>query len=660
MPNSKKIKLILAIAIMILVIVLMAGCNDDKEDETVPTQSEYTIYYIDDSGMHQFIVQTGKVYSIETIPSRTGYDFIGLFDAEIGGVQYINSSGVSLQPFNNQQDLVLYAQYAPKEYTLILDYGEAAVTDVREMTVKYGEEIPYLPTNLILDHYNFKGWYTAEDCQGTQIADSMGLLPSRKVVNETNFTISDGYIYLYAGFELAPVHLTFYVGSSSDPIEIDVPHGTSFSEVAIEAFVEGRPVLSWSTQSGDYYLENVFEGEITQDMVLYSAELGYTVIFNSNGAEAIDNQYYGVGDKLNLPQPEREGYLFLGWETTEGDNFSASVMPNNDVTLVARWEKLYSLTFNSNGGTTYPMEYKRAGSTISLPTPVRSGYEFVAWKTTSGTTFTEAIMPARDLVLVAAWNKIYNITFVSNGGSAARSINKTAGSAIMLPQSVKSGYTFDGWYTAAGERFTASVMPAADKYLYAHWVGEYVIDFTRYNCKDDNGYNINEQDGSAEKKSRHDGFELGKIIFFGAGDGNGNYYKPYNGSISLQFRTINDIYDLPRPSVARNGEVGICDDSYSGQITGTNISGKKINHGAYYIKVNYTDGSYTETNAVNFLANVSKGQSVTMAVNVDNSKTISSISIDIMYEIYVGAPGFLGIWWFEYTNWRLKSNIIFN
>ena len=121
MLNVKKIKLILAIAIMILVIVFLAGCNDDKEDETVPTQSEYTIYYIDDSGMHQLIVQTGKVYSIETIPSKTGYNFLGLFDAEIGGVQYINSSGVSLQPFNNQQDLVLYAQYAPKEYTLILE-----------------------------------------------------------------------------------------------------------------------------------------------------------------------------------------------------------------------------------------------------------------------------------------------------------------------------------------------------------------------------------------------------------------------------------------------------------------------------------------------------------------------------------------------------------
>jgi uncharacterized repeat protein (TIGR02543 family) len=65
------------------------------------------------------------------------------------------------------------------------------------------------------------------------------------------------------------------------------------------------------------------------------------------------------------------------------------------------------------------------------------------------------------------------ISFEENGGSEIADITKVTGSLIgSLPTPVKSGYTFDGWYT--GENlstvFAANKMPSENITLYAKWV----------------------------------------------------------------------------------------------------------------------------------------------------------------------------------------------
>ena len=68
----------------------------------------------------------------------------------------------------------------------------------------------------------------------------------------------------------------------------------------------------------------------------------------------------------------------------------------------------------------------------------------------------------------------YTITFNSNGGTAVASVTKDSGEPLgTLPTTTKSGYTFDGWYTAlsGGTKITSSTtMPDNDVTYYAHWI----------------------------------------------------------------------------------------------------------------------------------------------------------------------------------------------
>lgn len=78
----------------------------------------------------------------------------------------------------------------------------------------------------------------------------------------------------------------------------------------------------------------------------------------------------------------------------------------------------------------------------------------------------------------------YEVTFDANGGSIATDRKKvSAGSTYGdLPAATRTGYTFDGWYTAAsgGTLITASstVAITADQTLYAHWTASnYTVTF---------------------------------------------------------------------------------------------------------------------------------------------------------------------------------------
>ncbi len=197
------------------------GCFGEQEPET------HTIQYTTDQGVQQLEVTKGKTYSLTAIPEKTGYTFMGLFDAEVGGTQFVTAAGSSLVPFNEKNDLVLFPQYQAKQYTVVLDYQGAAVTGDRQVAVSYGQTIPELPKNVTLEHKTFSGWYTQEGGKGIKVADAYGVVPVVSVVNESNFTLNDnGYIYLYAGFNVEQIEVTFHFGEGIKSEEITVDYGT--------------------------------------------------------------------------------------------------------------------------------------------------------------------------------------------------------------------------------------------------------------------------------------------------------------------------------------------------------------------------------------------------------------------------------------------------
>ncbi len=404
--NKRLLVLICALLSMTVIAGSLAGCNlfekDEQEDTTttpeVPTT--YVLQYTDDNGTHTIDVTEGQPYSITSIPSKEGYNFLGLFDAQSGGTQFISSTGSSVSVFTDKKNMILFPQFAPKTYTLVLNYGQAKVTGEREYKVAYDSKIPDLPTNLTLTDKEFMGWYTAPDRGGTQVADSTGTIPIVNVVNVRNFDLgNDGIIYLYAGFrgEMHTVTLNFAENIPSEEIEIE--HGTPVSKIVTETRVDDQSPITWSkTQGGD-----VYNGKIISDTVLYAVEFAPVLDFDSDGGEDIESIVARAGSKINLPTPTKDMAKFSHWKDSLGNKFSASVMPTESLSLKAVWQPI--IKFDTNGGTSVEDISAPTGTKIELPTTEKDGYVFAGWYV-DDTKYTTTAMPEQSVKLRAGYYKI--------------------------------------------------------------------------------------------------------------------------------------------------------------------------------------------------------------------------------------------------------------
>ena len=112
-------------------------------------------------------------------------------------------------------------------------------------------------------------------------------------------------------------------------------------------------------------------------------------------------------------------------------------------TVTIRRRPIYSVAFDTDGGTAIKTQSVEEGKTISAPdTPTKDGYIFIKWNYE----FDNAVM--NNIVIKAEWAPIsYEITYDANGGSVTK--NKQAvkyNSSYILETPVRKGYTFAGWY----------------------------------------------------------------------------------------------------------------------------------------------------------------------------------------------------------------------
>ena len=142
------------------------------------------------------------------------------------------------------------------------------------------------------------------------------------------------------------------------------------------------------------------------------------------------------------------------------------------------------VTFNPNGGTVSPQTKLVVNGSAygTLPTPVRSGYTFLGWYTPGvGSTRIDASLTVKltsDITLYARWgadsvDKKYTVTFNPNGGKVTPTAKQYEANAVLgtLPTPTRTGYKFDGWYTArtGGTKISSAKKVTANMTLYAHW-----------------------------------------------------------------------------------------------------------------------------------------------------------------------------------------------
>ena len=301
---------------------------------------------------------------------------------------------------------------------------------------------------------------------------------------------------LYMEFT-APYTVTFNQngGSAATPATKEVYSGQVYGDLAVTARI-GYTFDGWYTAAnGGTKITSTTIVNLTGPQTLYAHWTAntFTIIFDANGGNTPNpttktvtyDSTYG-----NLATCTRTGYTFDGWYTAA--NGGTKITPEtkveityNNVSFYAHWNKnTYILTLEvgtgissvSGGGS------KKYNDLISIGAVVKNGYTWKNWTTDSGAIFTTTkdytfYMPATDKTYKAnATANTFTVTFNANGGNNLSFNNKTVtydSTYGTLPTVSKSGYVFEGWYTAinGGTKITSNtpVNITSNQTLYAHW-----------------------------------------------------------------------------------------------------------------------------------------------------------------------------------------------
>ena len=132
----------------------------------------------------------------------------------------------------------------------------------------------------------------------------------------------------------------------------------------------------------------------------------HTVSFNMNGhGDAIDPQYVVDGGKATEPTaPTADGYRFVEWQLS-GSAYDFDDAVTSDITLDAVWQKTWTVTFDSDGGSAVAAATVDAGAAVAQPAdPTKDGFDFVEWrKEGESVAYDFATAVTANITLVAQW-----------------------------------------------------------------------------------------------------------------------------------------------------------------------------------------------------------------------------------------------------------------
>ena len=155
--------------------------------------------------------------------------------------------------------------------------------------------------------------------------------------------------------------------------------------------------------------------------------------FVSNQGTAVNAITAQPGTAVSAPtNPTRTGYTFAGWFSDEAltTSYTFTTMPSQSTTLYAKWTiNQYTITFDSNDGTSVTAITQNFGTAVSAPTnPTRTGYTFAGWFSDEAltTAYSFTTMPSQATTLYAKWTiNQASINFVGGGDSHSLAVSST-------------------------------------------------------------------------------------------------------------------------------------------------------------------------------------------------------------------------------------------
>jgi uncharacterized repeat protein (TIGR02543 family) len=267
----------------------------------------------------------------------------------------------------------------------------------------------------------------AVDGEYSQVSDSTGTS-----MTDLSAEPSTTYYYAYRGVnggDSSPASLPLEVTTSANTNMYTVTFNSqggssvSFQEIGYGSLVSepsdptrtGYTFNGWYTESECTNIWDFATDTVTGDEVLFAGWTinQYTVSFDSDEGSAVSSQTVEYGGLVSEPAyPIKDSYVFDGWhldpECTVDWGFGTDTV-TGIITLYAAWLPIYTVTFDSRGGTNVNSQTVISGGIVIEPAdPSRSGYTFNSWYKESSCTnpwvFTIDTITS-DRTLYAGWTE---------------------------------------------------------------------------------------------------------------------------------------------------------------------------------------------------------------------------------------------------------------
>jgi uncharacterized repeat protein (TIGR02543 family) len=303
----------------------------------------------------EFILPDGSIYDKETF--AFGADITGLTlpetNPEVEGTTFTGWETTDLTTMP-AETIELSMLFTPISYDLVYETngGNAIATT----QVAFNSELDLIiPTRT---GYSFSGWFSD---QGLTTSFALQNMPAESITLYANWTISDYTLTFNSneGTSVASIIQDFAttVTAPANPTRTGYTFGGWFSDEALTTS------FTFDTMPGS-------------DTTLYAKWTAnrYTITFDSNEGTSVAAITQNYATSITAPaNPTRPGYTFDGWSLAVPET-----MPAEDLTLTATWLiNQYSLTFNSNEGTSVAAITQDYATTVTAPAnPTRSGYTF--------------------------------------------------------------------------------------------------------------------------------------------------------------------------------------------------------------------------------------------------------------------------------------------
>ena len=314
------------------------------------------------------------------------------------------------------------------------------------------------------------------------------------------------------------------ISGSKNPGTMTVMPNDAFTAKALE---NNMIRLKYTVYEGDSANESKRVGEVYVGITgIQVTDIKYNVSYNieSGGAwvgnEIVDQTTIDADERGNasytIPadaKATKNNATFAGWQASGGA--TGTYQPgqiiesiNADITLTAKYEQNYTITFQSeySGASGLMTSTTSNGTKYTVPVePTMYGFTFAGWKVTkTGGTLTATVAKGTDgkwvvdgidsdITLTAQWTKdgstpagSHSVKFVRNNATDGRALNwpndltGAKDSTVTIPWNIPQaeGYTFLGWSTSNAENATAEnaykpgtevTLGDTDISLYAVW-----------------------------------------------------------------------------------------------------------------------------------------------------------------------------------------------